>query len=72
MAAQSRTISAPLRLMTSPGSMTLPIDLDMALPWSSRMKPWVMQVRKGLPPLTPTPMRSELLNQPRCWSWPSM
>src|SRR4249919_109885 len=53
------------------GSITLPIDFDIARPSPSRVQPLVTQPRYGAPSRSATPISSELWNQPRYWSPPS-
>jgi len=64
-------ISAPYLLITSKGSTTLPLDLDILLPLPSSTKPCETNALKGDLLRQATEFIKELLNQPRYWSLPS-
>ena len=49
----------------------LPSDFDIGWPFSSSVQPCVTTLLYGALSLMPTPISSELWNQPRYWSGPS-
>ncbi len=49
--------------MRSSGSMTLPNDLDIFLPYRSRTKPWLKTTRNGTSPRRWSPAMSIRLTQ---------
>src|ERR1700730_18956735 len=70
-ATHKRKRSAPHFSQISAGSTTLPKDLDIGRPCSSRVQPCVTTPRKGAAFFMPVATSNELWNQPRYWSGPS-
>ncbi len=52
---EKRRASAPYSSMISRGSTPLPRDLDIFRPSSSRTRPWMSTVLKGVSPISSTP-----------------
>src|SRR5678816_4240966 len=57
--------------MTFFGSMMLPIDLDILMPFSSTVNPCVSTDLYGARAYSASDISNEEWNQPRCWSEPS-
>src|SRR4051812_41513196 len=66
-----RNASVPYSSMISQGSMTLPLDLDIFCPFSSKICPVEITALYGDLPLYKVETASRLKNQPRVWSIPS-